>query len=422
MSIFNQLKQSLIAQLGKQENAKGLVQLSASVSLLEDANLLGWLKSQGEFPQMFWQHRSEKMCFAAIGAIHTFGTLEDAEAFSREYGVRLVGGIQFEGKVNFILPRLLLWKNDDKLSGSLHFYIDDLDEVHHFVHQLADSQNLQSQHNRLISQQQLYDFATWSRNIQNAIFQIQSGHFDKVVLANATQLDFENPLSAYDLLAKSRQKNSGCFHFLWAENAKNYFIGSSPERLYQRKLCHFLTEALAGTVSVGKDEIETAENALWLLNDHKNRYENWLVVDDICEHLADCAGDIKVGDAHIKRLRNVQHLRRFIQTELVENVTDRDCLALIHPTAAVAGLPRSSAKLFIQQHEPFERQWYAGTLGYLSVEQAEFCVTLRSAQIQQHQMIVYAGAGIVAESEAESEWQEIERKSLAMVSLVLENE
>lgn len=420
MSIFNQLKQSLFEQLGSQENATGLVQLSAAVSDTESADLLAWLKGQTVYPQMFWQHRSEKLAFAAIGAMYAFHSLEQAEAFSQKFAIRLVGGIQFEGQVNFILPRLLFWQQAEKLTVTLFFNADESAEMHDFVQQLGTEQLFQSPENHLISQTQLCDFATWQSNIANAVTQIQAGNFDKVVLANATQLNFENVLSAYDLLAKSRQKNSGCFHFLWAENAQSAFIGSSPERLYQRHGQHFLTEALAGTVAVGKDETETAENALWLLSDHKNRYENWLVVDDICDHLADCAGDIKVGDAHIKRLRNVQHLRRFIQTELAENVSDSQCLSRIHPTAAVAGLPRVKAKDFIRQHEPFSRNWYAGTLGYFSPEQAEFCVTLRSALIQHNQMTVYAGAGIVLESDPQSEWQEIERKALAMGGLILD--
>lgn len=418
MAIFNQLQQSLIQQLGELANATGFVQLSASTHHTQTAELLGWLKGQNHYPQMFWQHRNAQLCFVAIGETQKFHSLEQAQSFSHQYGVALVGGIQFEGQVTFILPRLLLWQENQTVTATLCFNADEIAEINDFVRQLGNAQSFHTTENQCISQTQLCDFATWQSNIHQAITQMQLGDFDKVVLANATQLQFEQSLSAYDLLAKSQQKNSGCFHFLWAENEQSYFIGSSPERLYQRQQRQFLTEALAGTVAVGKDESETAENALWLLNDHKNRYENWLVVDDICDHLADCASDIHVGDAHIKRLRNVQHLRRFIQTTLSESVTDYDCLSRIHPTAAVAGLPRIAAKNFIHQHEPFSRHWYAGTLGYFSPEQAEFCVTLRSALIQQNQMTVYAGAGIVAESDPESEWQEIARKALAMVDLV----
>ena len=80
-------------------------------------------------------------------------------------------------------------------------------------------------------------------------------------------------------------------------------------------------------------------------------------------------------------------------------------------------MPRLAAKQFIAQTEPFKRNWYAGALGFVSPDRREFCVTLRSAQVHGKQLIVYAGAGIVAGSEPQAEWQEIARKSQAMIKL-----
>lgn len=420
MSIFNQLTQALSQQLAQNEVSSGLLRFTATLKCPpEKADLLSWLKAQKHFPQMYWQQRTNKESFVAIGQALNFKQLTQAKQFSQMQKMPLVGGIQFEGKVQFVLPRLLIWQKHDCLKAELFGYASEKSQLSVFLDELAQPQNFVAHQAQLLSQQQLCQFEQWKTNIQQAITAIQLKIFDKVVLANATHLRFSQSLSGYDLLAKSRELNQGCYHFLWAETANECFIGSSPERLYQRKNRQLRTEALAGTVAVSHNEIETAHNALWLLNDHKNLYENWLVVDDICTNLSDCAGDIQVGDAHIKPLRNVQHLRRFLQTELGENISDAECLTRIHPTAAVAGLPRNQAKQFIQQHEPFQRGWYAGTLGYFSPEQAEFCVTLRSAMIKSAEMTVYAGAGIVKESDPLSEWQEIERKALAMINLVL---
>lgn len=418
MPIFNQLKQALTSQLAELEPGKPLVHLSAKVENTQ-TDLLAWLKGQTAFPQMFWQQRNQQESFAAIGQCQLFDNLTDAEQFSGIHQVKLVGGIQFDGTVCFMLPRLLLSQSEQHLQAELFGYGDEILLLQDFLNTLGQTKSFQPTDNRLRARKQYCSFADWQHNVQTAIQTIQSGNVDKIVLANASQLQVAQPLAAYDLLAQSRRHNHGCYHFLWAENAQSSFIGSSPERLYLRQGNLFYTEALAGTVAVSQDEQETAQNALWLLNDHKNLYENWLVVDDICTNLADCAGDIQVGEAHIKPLKKVQHLRRFIQTELRNGTADRDCLSRIHPTAAVAGLPRQQATQFIQQHEPFQRGWYAGTLGYFSPEQAEFCVTLRSALIQGTQMTVYAGAGIVAESDPYAEWQEIERKALAMGELIL---
>lgn len=415
---FNQLKQALAQTVENAPDTPDLIQIELTLAFSdEQANFPAWLKAQTEYPQAFWQHREQPFSFTALGATAQFNDLATAHHFAQQHNVTLVGGVQFEGTVRFVLPRLLLVKNAQKLTACCYFFPHEKAEMQRFLAQLAEPQPLQPLRTKIVSKQTAYDFPHWKTHIEQAIGQIRQHAFDKVVLANATTLTTENVVSVYDLLAATQQKNHGCYHFLWVESANQTFLGSSPERLYQRHARRFTTEALAGTVAVTNDPIETEQNALWLLNDHKNLYENWLVVDDICGHLADCTQDIQVGEAQIKRLRNVQHLRREIHTELRDTVGDHDCLARLHPTAAVAGLPREAAKPFIATHEGFSRGWYAGTLGYFNPEQAEFCVTLRSALVQGKQITLYAGAGIVEESDPYSEWQEIERKSEAMLGL-----
>ena len=94
------------------------------------------------------------------------------------------------------------------------------------------------------------------------------------------------------------------------------------------------------------------------------------------------------------------------------------CLMQLQPTAAVAGIPRELAREFIQQNEPFEREWYAGSAGYLSLRQSEFCVSLRSAKISANVVRLYAGAGIVRGSDPEQEWQEIDNKAAGLRTLL----
>ncbi|MBI0529650.1 isochorismate synthase, partial [Dickeya dianthicola] len=83
-----------------------------------------------------------------------------------------------------------------------------------------------------------------------------------------------------------------------------------------------------------------------------------------------------------------------------------------------AGLPRAAARAFLAQHEPFHRGWYAGSAGYLSRQQSEFSVALRSASVAEQQLTLYAGAGIVAGSDPEQEWQELENKAAGLKSLL----
>ncbi|MCK3654539.1 isochorismate synthase [Pasteurellaceae bacterium Macca] len=433
MLLFRQLKQQLSQQLQALSAGQiqppfplNFLQLWAEVEVpqspnLPDHTLLAWLKAQACFPHFFWQHRTDAQQYATLGAVRHFTYLEDASQFSQETGFRLFGGVQFEGACQFILPRLSLAKSSQKMTACLTldyaFFAEEKAQCEALLAELGKIAPLKSPRYHPLFQQSACDYAQWTAHVEQGISHIQEYELSKVVLANSTTFTFSETPCPYALLAQSQKKNNGCYHFLWSETAGEAFIGSSPERLYKREDRTFYTEALAGTVGVSEDPTQTEQNALWLLNDHKNIYENLLVVDDICTHLADCAKDIQVGDAQIKRLRNVQHLWRPIHTTLEGYVTDADCLARLHPTAAVAGLPRLSAKQFIAQTEPFSRGWYAGTLGSFCPNNAEFCVTLRSAQLQGQEITLYAGAGIVEESHPDAEWQEIERKALAMKSL-----
>ena len=96
-------------------------------------------------------------------------------------------------------------------------------------------------------------------------------------------------------------------------------------------------------------------------------------------------------------------------------------LKAIHPTAAVSGLPQQQAKKALAEIETFDRRWYAGTLGVMSQNLSEFCVTIRSAFIEENQVRVFAGAGIVEGSQPVEEWLEIERKAAGLISLFAEN-
>lgn len=422
MSIFIELKQKLSQQLTQQSTESGLIELYAEVALNNEqvsgdtADLLAWLKGQAVFPHYFWQSRDANITWATSGVVRQFDTLAEAQDFSQRHGFRLFGGVKFEGQCQFILPRVALAKKGDKLTAYL--YLDTSEKGEQWLATFERIGKFNSVQNTLTHCEKVSDVKRWTQNVEGAIAQIKNHDFRKVVLANATTLTFEQPISPYDLLNASRAKNVGCYHFLWSEQAGSAFIGSSPERLYKRTGNGLHTEALAGTVAVTPDVAQTERYRLWLLSDQKNRAENQLVVDDIQQQLNGYIREMAVQNIEIKRLHNVQHLRRKIRAVLAFSTTDSDCLAHIHPTAAVAGLPRENALAFIREHEGFIRGWYASALGSFTSDNAEFCVALRSAQIIDHQITLYAGAGIVENSQAESEWDEIERKAATLGELL----
>ncbi|MBE4702152.1 isochorismate synthase MenF [Citrobacter freundii] len=395
---------------------------------LNDAfDALGWLASQPVWPQFYWQQRNGDEEAAVLGAVAAFSSLESAQQFLRQHDnhpdLRIWGLNAFEPqRGNLLLPRLEWRRCAGVASLRLHLYSDvslrdDATQAVAFITSLANVKPLPALRLSLTGEQNWPDKAGWTNLIKLATQTIAGEDLDKVVLARATDLQFSQSVNAAAVMASSRRLNLNCYHFFMAFSADSAFLGSSPERLYRRRDTALRTEALAGTVANHPEDHRAWQLGEWLMKDDKNQRENMLVVEDICQRLQGCTQTLDVLPPQVLRLRKVQHLRRCIWTEL-NQADDTLCLMQLQPTAAVAGIPRELAREFIQQNEPFEREWYAGSAGYLSRRQSEFCVSLRSAKISANVVRLYAGAGIVRGSDPEQEWQEIDNKAAGLRTLL----
>ena len=309
-------------------------------------------------------------------------------------------------------------KDDQLMCGKEYIDIKQLREkAKEFIATLVSIKPLPGLHLTTTREQHWPDKTGWTQLIELATKTIAEGELDKVVLARATDLHFASPVNAAAMMAASRRLNLNCYHFYMAFDGENAFLGSSPERLWRRRDKALRTEALAGTVANHPDDKQAQRLGEWLMADDKNQRENMLVVEDICQRLQADTQTLDVLPPQVLRLRKVQHLRRCIWTSL-NKADDVICLHQLQPTAAVAGLPRDLARQFIARHEPFTREWYAGSAGYLSLQQSEFCVSLRSAKISGNVVRLYAGAGIVRGSDPEQEWQEIDNKAAGLRTLL----
>ena len=394
---------------------------------LNDAfDALGWLASQPVWPQFYWQQRNGDEEAAVLGAVAAFSSLESAQQFLHQHDnhpdLRIWGLNAFEPqRGNLLLPRLEWRRCAGVASLRLHLYSDvslrdDAAQAVAFITSLANVKPLLALRLSLTGEQNWPDKAGWTNLIKLATQTINREELDKVVLARATDLQFSQSVNAAAVMASSRRLNLNCYHFFMAFSADSAFLGSSPERLYRRRDTALRTEALAGTVANHPEDHRAWQLGEWLMKDDKNQRENMLVVEDICQRLQGCTQTLDVLPPQVLRLRKVQHLRRCIWTEL-NQADDTLCLMQLQP-AAVAGIPRELAREFIQQNEPFEREWYAGSAGYLSRRQSEFCVSLRSAKISANVVRLYAGAGIVRGSDPEQEWQEIDNKAAGLRTLL----
>ena len=422
MGPLEQAKSELIRQfetLATTDQQPAIARLQTKMKLGVD--LLAWMKGQLVYPQFYLRFRDEAKTVAAVGKVRSFSDVNLAQQFIQEYDFPLVGGLQFQGESQFILPQVLIEQHGETVV-SVFVETNELDSAKAVLNSFEKTTALLPLNQLTIeSMVPKANQETWCDWVNQALARIRQGELTKLVLANETVFGLHSKLNGKDFLAASQAKNSGCYHFLWADNAEHCFVGSTPERLFARDDRQLFTEALAGTAPVSDNPSENDERANWLLNDEKNLNENWLVVEDISQNISHLVEQITVDDVALKSLRKVQHLIRKMHAKLTALCTDADLLKAIHPTAAVSGLPQQQAKKALAEIETFDRRWYAGTLGVMSQHLSEFCVTIRSAFIEENQVRVFAGAGIVEGSQPLEEWLEIERKAAGLISLFAEN-
>ena len=253
----------------------------------------------------------------------------------------------------------------------------------------------------------------WRQAVRNAVERIDAGTLQKVVLAQALEVDLGDDLAVSDLLDRLSAKYPDCTRFLVEPDSEPAaaFVGATPERLVSLRGRTVETGALAGTTGRGETPAEDEWLAEELLSDDKNVHEHELVAETISEQLAPFAASVSVGERTVKRLATVQHLHTPITAELADDTHVLDVVEALHPTPAVGGLPPDRALETIRETEPFDRGWYAAPVGWIDAAgNGTFAVGLRSAVATRRQATLFAGVGVVGDSDPDAEWDEVELK------------
>ena len=252
----------------------------------------------------------------------------------------------------------------------------------------------------------------WREQIESVKRAIAAGSLQKVVLARRVLVRFARQLSAARVLSRLRESSPSAPRFAFRVSGAT-FIGSPPERLLAKNGLRIETEAVAGTLPAS--ETRAVEH---LLSDPKLLAEHAPVVQDLVERLRPVAELQPLPErpfAH--RARHVLHLKTPISATLLKPERALSLLSLIHPTPAVGGYPTGRALGFIAEHEPEERGWYGGPIGWVDAhDNADFAVALRSGVMVREQAYLYVGAGIVSGSDSDSELQETGWKLKVLLS------
>ncbi|WP_410764704.1 isochorismate synthase MenF [Haloferax sp. DFSO60] len=251
----------------------------------------------------------------------------------------------------------------------------------------------------------------WHESVDAAVSRIRAGDLRKVVLAQALEVELEQAISVPDMLARLGTTYPDCHRFLVEPKTGASFLGATPERLVSIRGETVETGALAGTTGRGDTDDEDEWLAEELLASTKDNHEHELVAEAIREQLDPFCESIRVGERGVRKLATVQHLWTPIDATLEREEHVLDLVEALHPTPAVGGLPPADAFDVIRDTEPFDRGWYAAPVGWFDANgDGSFAVAIRSAVVDETVATLFAGVGLVADSDPDAEWDEVQLK------------
>ena len=247
---------------------------------------------------------------------------------------------------------------------------------------------------------------SWRGIVRDAVEGIRGGTMDKVVLAREVRVVAPRDLDVVASLRGLRATCPDCYVFAcW--HGDSAFIGASPERLVRLDGRAVSASSLAGSMRRGATAAEDGALAAELFANPKDRAEHEFVRRALILGLAALCEDIVAADEpSLLSLPQVHHLHTAIHARLRPGHSLLELVARLHPTPAVGGEPRAPALRFLREHERLDRGWYAGPVGWLQRDHGEFAVALRSALVRGAEASLFAGCGIVAESDAGREYAE----------------
>lgn len=244
--------------------------------------------------------------------------------------------------------------------------------------------------------------AEWGTLVEQIRAEIARGALEKAVLARRVQVTLDSEPDPADVLYRLRRQAPECTRFLFRRAGKA-FLGATPEWLARKHGGRLETEAVAGSIGALEPDARAR-----LLGSDKDRSEHALVLREILRALGPVSSSLEHGaEPEICALRHVLHLRTRVTATLKESTHLLELVERLHPTPAVGGIPTAHALEWLSAHEPDERGWYAGPVGWFDAAgDGEMAVALRSGVLEHRSAHLYVGSGIVQGSAPAAELTE----------------
>ena len=249
----------------------------------------------------------------------------------------------------------------------------------------------------------------WREAVAAAVGRIRSGELAKVVLAYDLLAHAEGPVDQRHLLARLAERYDSSWTF-----AVDGLVGATPELLVSRFGDEVVSRVLAGTVPRSGEPSGDAALSAALSGSAKDRAEHAYAVDSAVELLRPHCADLTASDEpYVLGLANVLHLASDVSGRLDDGASALALAAALHPTAAVGGTPTDVAVDLIAELEGMDRGRYSGPVGWVdSRGDGEWGIALRCAEVSGSTVRMFAGCGIVADSDPDAEVLEAQAKLL----------
>ena len=340
--------------------------------------------------------------------------------------IPLIGGFSFApktqepweqfGDAQFIVPRICY----EAKSGEEHAYLwitapqqecISLEQEFHRIDELL-SNTITPLSEYKVQSSTMIDQASWNKTLALILEKIQKKHCQKIVAAVIQDLTIEPTPHPTDLFCHLDQANHDVYRFSFTIG-HNTFLGASPETLIRKQQNTIFTEALAGS-------LPTTQTSTNLQNSQKDRHEHQLVIDAIERTLRPLCHKLDIPETpRLRCLPHITHLQTPIVGTLSKNISILALVQALHPTPAVAGSPQQIALDWIASYESIQRGWYAAPIGWFdSNGDGTFAVAIRSGLLINDQISLYLGAGIVQNSDPDTEYNELLTKQKNILSSI----
>jgi isochorismate synthase len=257
----------------------------------------------------------------------------------------------------------------------------------------------------------------WRATVGRFAGAVGRGRLDKVVLARRVDLRAPEPIDVPAVVRRLATAAPESTVFAIGRDDRT-FLGATPERLVSTLGREFRTVAMAGSIGRGATEADDEGLAAELAASEKDREEHRIVVEMLRAALAPVAERLEIApEPSVVRLRHIQHLSTIVDGRVPEPGALLELVERLHPTPAVGGAPRDLALELIEEQEGLDRGWYAGPVGWIDRRgDGEFVVAIRSGVVEGRSASLFAGCGIVADSDPGREWEESSIKLRALAS------